>query len=266
MIDSSVWGLIDASRQVKTGISPKMSIRPDKSLAEQFAAAQDWWREAGVDFEYSDEVKPLLADEEAEEVASRPQKPAAPIIEKPPEPKITANDLPQGLEAFREWWAGADNPFAASGNKSIAPRGEAGAPVMVVCAMPEANDDATLFAGPHGRLIANILRAINVEPDAAYYASALPVHVTLPDWTALGTDGLGSVLSHHIALAKPQRVLFFSSKLPALIGQDAGAPPESFTQIAGASTLVTFAPDRLLDHTRQRARLWKRLLEWTKPA
>lgn len=242
-----------------------MQNHADISLAEKFVAAQEWWRDAGVDYDFTDEITALLSDEE-EQAPTPLAKSAEAKAEEPPEPRLSAADLPQDLAGFREWWIGPENPFAATGGRSVAPRGAAGAPVMVIVPMPEASDDDTLLGGAQGRLVANILRAIDIDPDAVYVASALPAHMPLPDFDALGRDGLGTTLAHHVQLAQPQRVLLFGSKLPALLGHDASSPPESFTAIGSTRTLATFAPDRLLDHPRQRARLWKRLLQWTSPA
>lgn len=255
---------------VKTVQSPTMENHTEIRLADQFLATMDWWRDAGVDYEFSDEVVPLLSEDEEEKVPPQRQT-AEPEAQKPHEPAVQRTDLPSGLAAFRDWWVGPDNPFssapfAQASAPRLAPIGKEGAPIMVLVAQPEADDRDTLLSGPQGRLVANVLRAIGLDPNAAYMASALPCHTTLPDWDDLGREGLGTILAHHLALAKPQRVLLMGSKLPALLGHDPAMPPDSFSAIDGIATLATFAPDRLLDHARQRARLWKRLCQWTAPA
>ena len=242
-----------------------MHNRPDITLADQYAATIDWWRDAGVDYDFSDEVEPLLAEPEEVHKPAQPAKPAA-QEEQLPEPAITGADLPGDLPAFRDWWVGPDNPFATGTAVRLAPIGKEGAPVMVLTAMPEAEDRDSLLSGPQGRLLGNVLRAIGMDPNLAYLASALPSHTTLPDWDDLARDGLGTVIAHHVTLAKPQRVLLLGSKLPALLGHDPAAPPEAFSAIGKTATLATFSPDRLLDHARQRARLWKRLCQWTASA
>ncbi|MWV27852.1 hypothetical protein GRF63_08030 [Erythrobacter sp. GH3-10] len=247
---------------VKTNNSPIMEIRNDITLGQQYAATIDWWRDAGVDFVFTDEIEPLLADD------TKPAPPpsvakAQPEVEEQPEQKVDINDLPTTLADFRDWWVGPDNPFAHGQSHRLAPIGVEGAPIMVMSAMPEIDDRDTLLSGPQGRLLGNILRAIDVDPNTAYFASALPSHTTLPDWAELGRTGLGGVVAHHLALAKPQKILLFGSNLPTLLGHDASAPPESVSRIADIPTLATFSPDRLLDHARQRARLWKRLCQWT---
>lgn len=232
----------------------------DITLADQFAATLDWWRDAGVDYEFGDSVEPLLKD--PQEVG--PALPPQPVDreEDPTQPAITRADLPDDLASFRDWWVGPDNPFASGGASRLAPIGKEGAPVMLLTTMPEIDDRDTLLSGPQGRLLGNVLRAIGMDPNLAYLASALPCHTTLPDWEELARNGLGTVIAHHIALARPQRVLLLGSKLPVLFGHDPRSSPEAFTAIGDTATLTTFSPDRLLDHARQRARLWKRLCQW----
>lgn len=254
--------MIAAVRQVKTGTSPPMENRSPMTLGEQFAAAQDWWRDAGVDQDFLDEVQVMLADEEE----AAPQPAATETVTKPAElepPKLAAADLPDSLEAFHVWWTSEANPFAESLNRTVAPRGVTEPSVMVLAPMPEADDTEALLSGPQGRFVANILHAAGVEVDRAYFASALPGHMPLPDWDRYGSEGLGVALLRHIALVKPERLILFGSKLPPMFGHDPAAPPEMFQQVDQTTVLTTFAPDRLLDHARQRARLWKRLLEWT---
>lgn len=251
---------------VKTGLGPNMENPAEITLGEQYAATIDWWRDVGVDYLFTDEIEPILQDEGLAKPQHAPAPKQEPEAEKPAEPLVKTINLPQDLAAFRDWWVGPDNPFVNGHSARLAPIGKLEAPIMVMTAMPELEDRDSLLAGAQGRLVGSILRAIGIDPNATYLASALPCHTSLPDWGQLGTDGLGAVLAHHIALAKPRRVLLMGSKLPALLGQNPAALPESFSTISGTATLSTFSPDRLLDHPRQRARLWKRLCQWTATA
>lgn len=239
-----------------------MENRTDIPLGEKFAATIDWWRDAGVDYEFTDEIVTLLSDEQEKPVA-RPAVRDRVEAQKPPEPKVTRSDLPTTLAEFRTWWVGPDNPLGSSHTARVAPIGKENAPVMVLTTMPEPEDRDSLLSGPQGRLVGNILRAMGLDPDAAYLASALPTHTTLPDWDGLNADGLGTVIAHHVSLARPQSLLLFGSRIPSLLGHDPADPPETFTRHGETPSLATFSPDRLLDHARQRARLWKRLCEWT---
>lgn len=245
-----------------------MNNHHQMSLAEQLAATQDWWRAAGVDFDYLDEPKPWLkAADEVEETAARPADVArVEELAEPPPPQIAITDLPQDLASFTSWWNDPGSPIPGAANHRIAPRGEAGAKLMVIVGAPEPGDSDALLQGPQGQLVANILRALGLTFDHAYIAGALPSSMAEPDWSDLNRRGLGTILGHHIALARPERVLVFGNSLPLLLGHHADAPPEGLTQFETPAgklpVLTTFAPDRLLGHARQRARLWHRLLDW----
>ncbi|RPF72580.1 uracil-DNA glycosylase family protein [Aurantiacibacter spongiae] len=236
----------------------------ERSLARQFAASLDWWRDAGVDCDFVDEPHSWLESEESGDKAAAIERGVAALseVKTPPPPSIGAEDLPDTLEAFRTWWLETDHPAIPRGRRRVGPRGVSGSELMVVAPMPEAEDGELLLSGRQGTLIANIALSIGFAPDKVYWASALPAHIALPDWELLGAQGLGTALAHHVALARPSRLLLMGSRLPSLLGHDASAAPERFTAAGNVPALATFAPERLLDHARQRARLWHRLLEW----
>ncbi|KLI64019.1 hypothetical protein [Aurantiacibacter marinus] len=240
-----------------------METRPQLTLAEQYSATLDWWRDAGVDCLFEDDVQNLLANEH--ESANKNAAAQAPEsdVKVAPEPVIPEIDLPKDMPAFRGWWMDPETPLPSGHSPRIAPRGEIGAQLMLLVPMPEVDDRERLLAGPQGKMLDNIAIALGIDVGRAYFASAIPGNMTLPDWGGLLSEGAGAALQRHIELAKPQRVILFGSKLPAMLGHDPAAPPESFTEIANIPALTTFAPDRLLDHPRQRARLWHRLLQWT---
>ncbi len=250
------------------------------SLPEQLGAVQDWWRCAGVDYEFVDEPQSWLKapeDQPAKEARTAPDKHvASPVAEEqaapPPAPAISVADLPATLADFQSWWTDPAKQIPGvipgAGQKRIAPRGVAGARIMLVVPAPEAGDEEKLLDGIQGRLLANILRALGIGEEGAYFASALPAPMIEPDWTGLAQQGLGTVLAHHIALVGPDRVLLLGSGLPLLLGHGGDAAPETLSAFASPAgklpMLATFAPDRLLGHARQRERLWHRLLEWMK--
>ncbi len=227
---------------------------PDLSLAQQLAAAQDWWRVAGVDCAFVDEPQAMLRAEVAEVAA--PARKAMPVVEEtapPVAPALNAADLPQTLAAFADWWCDPASPLPQVSGLRVPPRGEAAARLMIVVPMPEAGD-VELLSDIQGRMIGNMLKALGIAPDAAYFASALPAPMAVPDWEGLAAGGLGTVLAHHIALARPDRVLLLGSPLAKLLVEEPAMP-----------MLAAFAPDQLLAHPRQRARLWGRLLDWMPP-
>ena len=255
--------MIDAPPQVKTAVGPDMQNHAENSLASDYAAALDWWRDAGVDCDFEAIPQNWLEDPEEKRKPPPPDVASAKPADPEREPAITPAMLPDDLAAFQKWWTAADTPFPCPEKPRVAPRGDVGANLMVIAPMPEGNDRDTLLAGPQGKLVANIARALSIPPDTLYWASALPANMPLPDWDSLKAEGLGMAVARHVALVKPERLLVFGSKLPMLLGHDSDAPPDQFTSFEGANTLTTFAPERLLDHPRQLARLWNRLLQWT---
>jgi hypothetical protein len=238
---------------------------PSLPLAESIAAAQAWWREAGVDLAFHDEPQGWLVED-------APAAAPTAIVQKPDlpgKPRIGGDQSawPQDVPAFRKWWI--EEPTLDDGglNPRIAPRGEAGAPLMLLVPMPEAEDRDSLLSGPEGRLLAALATAMGLTPAQVYVTAALPRHTSLPDWERLRADGLGEVLLHHISLARPQRLIVLGTRILPLLGHDPAqaAPAVSELAIHGASVpmLTSYAPERLLGNARQRAALWQRWLDWT---
>ena len=225
--------------------------QPDMSFADQLAAVQDWWRDAGVDHAFVDEPLAMLREPEVAAPPPARAKPPKPVAEAAPAaPLFTAHALPADLAGFREWWCDPASPLPGPPAPRIPPRGGVGAKLMLIAPMPEQQDSDSLFSGPQGRLLHNMLAALGLSEGDAYFAAALPAAMQMPDWDGLAASGLGTVIAHHITLAQPERVLLLGSPLAAMLGEI--APP----------TLATFAPDQLLAHPRQSARLWPRLLDW----
>ncbi len=226
----------------------------DMSLAQQLAAVQEWWLDAGVDCAFVDEPQAMLREPEAAAPPRARVKVAAVEVEAAvPAPLVAAQDLPADLGAFREWWCDSASPVPGPAAPRIAPIGDAGAKLMLIALMPEAGDTAELFAGPQGRMLRAMLGALGIGEGQAYFATALPAAMDMPDWDGLTATGLGGIITHHITLARPERVLLLGNPLVPMVGQ------------SDTPTLATFAPDQLLAHARQRARLWSRLLDWMPP-
>jgi DNA polymerase len=243
-----------------------MSPRPALPLAESLAAAQAWWREAGVDYGYRDEPLGWLANEEPAGQST----PAATAPKPEPERHPIGGDRggwPQDLAAFGRWWLEEPSLDEGSLYPRVAPRGEAGAALMMLVTMPEAEDRETLLSGAHGRLLASFARAAGLAPGTVAIAAALPRHMPLPDWNALAARGHGDILLHLLALARPQRLIVFGRGILPLLGHSPaqGAPAVSELSIQGRPLplLWTYAPENLLKSDRERATLWRRWLEWT---
>ena len=254
-----------------------------KGLSDDLKAAFDWWREAGVDHDFSGEPVDRLAEAAAEhEAAKKPKEtieqerkpaPAAPVRSYSPQAGAGLGQLggereswPQTLDAFAGWWTG-DASLAALGNDRLAPRGIAGADLMVIVAQPEGEDRGKLLSAQHGALVAAFLRAAGLEEDRCYFASALPAPLAMPDWPALAQAGLGNVLGHHIALAAPRRILALGRNILPLLGHDQAQGTAQLAVTGGESGVVPVmaapGPEELLRSGHRRKRLWNDWLEWT---
>ena len=241
----------------------------NSSLAEQFAAALDWWREAGVDYDLADTPHGWIAPEIMAEPVE-PQLAAATKPEPAPPAEIDRSKWPNELSGFAPWWLG--EPWLDGGQLAgrVAPRGSQGAQLMILVAEPEREDNAELLSGPQGRLLRAILAAMGLAPDATYIASVLPRHTPHADWEEADARGLGKLACHHVGLVAPQRLIVFGSNILSLLGND----PANFTAGAGefahGGTRVPMLADRdlamLLERPRWKAGLWQNWLDWTKSA
>ncbi|MXO74173.1 hypothetical protein GRI40_02915 [Altererythrobacter aerius] len=238
-------------------------------LASDIAAALDWWRTAGVDAAYRDTAEPWLAEKE-EPAPAGPAPRSAAAAPPPPAPARVGGDRaqwPQTLDTFADWWLNEGSLDEGGLSPRVAPRGPLGAELMIVVPMPEDADRETLLSGPQGRLLGAFAVAAGLSADQVYYAAALPRHETLPDWAGLRAGGMGDVLGHHVALARPKRVLVLGQNILPLIGHDPAQGAQNlrtFNHEGGAvPALFEAGPERLLGNGKLRARLWRRWLEWT---
>ncbi|MEO6717990.1 MAG: hypothetical protein ABIM50_12180 [Novosphingobium sp.] len=241
----------------------------NSSLAEQFAAALDWWREAGVDYDLADIAHGWIAPEvEAEPAEPRPGALAKP--EPAPPAQIDRGNWPNELSGFAPWWLA--EPWLDGGQQGgrVAPRGTHGAQLMILVAEPERDDAADLLSGRQGRLLSAILAAMGLAPESAYVASVLPRHTPHANWGEAAARGLGELACHHVALAAPQRLIVFGNNILPLLEHD----PANFTAGAGefkhGNTRLPMLAARdlavLLERPRWKAGFWQSWLDWTKSA
>lgn len=261
--------------------------KPDLSLAREFGAALAWWRSAGVDCDFGDDATAWLA--EAPVAAAPPPRagaaqgrPVAPLADdphdrappqvappSPPAPATLRRDLlgdspPGDLDAFRQWWMEAPELGTTRLNPRIAPRGTAGAALMVLVPQPEEHDREALLEGPQGRLLGNMLNAMGIDQSAAYLASALPCHTPMADLAAIGAGGMDAVLAHHLALAAPQRLLVLGTGLaPFLTPVKDEILRKSNQTLVNTPTMVSETLEAMLHMPRLKARFWKRWIEWS---
>lgn len=237
--------------------------------AADFAATLDWWREAGVENDFADEATDWLAvPAPTPAVPAQPapaQRKVEPVV--PSGPPALGGDpaaWPVELEAFRRWWL--SDPALEDGGigPRVAPRGSAGADLMIVVATPGEDDAETLLSGAPGRLVAGFLRSAGIDDAQVYVASALPRSSPMPD---LAREGLAGLLQHHARIVAPQRILVLGRNiLPLLAHEPAqGSAILPYFNHDGRNVPLMEArgPAELLRSARARADLWQRWLEWT---
>ncbi len=262
--------MIAAPRQVKTR-SMDYGVKP--GLAEQLAAALDWWRDAGVDGDLRDEAQGWITAS-VPEVPGIKSAPASPHTSRQPrtkaEPVIAApidrSGWPADLDGFAAWWL--SEPWLDGGqvNARVLPRGAAGAELMIVVPEPEPEDSEHLLSGPQGRLLDAMLSAMGIAPGAVYLASALPRHTPHADWRALGRAGMGEVLQHHAALVAPRRMIIFGGNVLPLLNTDLAKKSDAlskFHHVGGSMPLLVQRELAiLLERPRWKATVWQHWLAW----
>ena len=234
------------------------------SLASDYAAALDWWREAGVDCDYSDEPRGWLREPEiaAEPESAPPPRTVPRPSTRPALDRALAREpgapiggdrarWPGDLTGFREFWLTEPSLDPGALGDRVAPVGEAGAALMVLAGQPDEGDREVLFTGEQGALLTHILRAMALDESETYLASALPRVTPMPDWDDLAARGLAELTRHHIALAKPVRVIIFG-KGPSMLARDTGVP-----------TLVAPQLETLARSAAHKRRFWTQWLEWS---
>lgn len=245
-----------------------MDRRPSLTLAEQFAAAQDWWREAGVDSAFADAPRNWLEQPvKAPPSAEAPMKAAQPAAATVPPLGGDPATWPRSLAEFAPWWLAGELLETGGSAPRIAPRGTESAELMVLVPMPEEADRERLLSGPQGRLVANMLAAMGIAEDAAFLAAALPRYARHPDWQALADRELGKVLVHLVEIAAPRRLLILGRAMLPLFGHGSAQPGQKPLPIelqgCPVPALVSFGPENLLETPRFRKLLWQGWLDWT---
>lgn len=245
-----------------------MNESAKSSIASQYAAALDWWRDAGVDHDWIDAPQSWIA----------PPAPPAPSIEDAPAPaskdapaeiapaKPDTSSWPAAFEGFSDWWLHNDWLDSVAPSGRVAPRGGLGAELMVLVAEPEPGDGEMLLSGAQGRLVDAMLAAMGLDDASVYRASVLPRAMPHADWANLKVKGLGALACHHIALAAPKRLIVFGSHILPLLGHDPANIHANSAQINhGDPTLPLLALRDLavlLERPRWKAGVWQAWLDW----
>lgn len=220
------------------------------------ASALDWWREAGVD---------TLVDEAPRDWLSPAVAPPAPggpaVATTAPRPAV----LPANLREFQAWRIGEHAPDFGWGTP-IAPVGDADSGLMVLLDMPERDDAATgqLLSGEAGRLFDRMLAAIGRDRATIYLASLAVARPVSGQIAAEQLDPLADLARHHIALARPKRLLLLGNAVSrAVLGANAAAVREILHVVnhgGGQSEAVaSFHPRFLLQQPARKAEAWRDL-------
>ena len=241
------------------------------ALRSDIVDALDWWREAGVDCDFHDSATAWLAaapSAEPERQKPLPPKRVAPETEAAaPLGLIAADALPQSLDMFTAWWM--TEPALDHGRLGgrVAPRGAAGADLMVIVPEPEPEDAERLLSGPQGRLLDAMLAAMGIVSDRVYLASALPRHTPMADWDDLGARGFAHVLANHIGLAAPQRLLVFGQNVLPLLRNGPANNNTALTSFNHEGRYIPLLAGRslaaLLERPRWKAGFWQAWLDWS---
>ena len=238
--------------------------------AADWAAAQAWWREAGVDLAFADEPTAWLAAPTAAPTFERAEARVVAPAPQPQEPQRIGGERarwPATLDGFGEWWLTEPSLVCAPAARRVLPRGPAGAALMVLVATPETGDGGELLSGPQGRLLDAFLAATGLGPDAVYRASALPCPSPVIDWAALARAGMAEVLAHHVALAAPQRLIVFGRDVSPLLGHDPTQSAANLTHFDHGGfrvpLLVASSLAAPIDKPALKRALWRRWLDWT---
>ena len=252
------------------------------AISKEVASALDWWREAGVDSEFSDDATKWLRSGDKPVEGANPASPAPTARATAPHgPKNPAHSAdgkrervdffaegkPSSLEEFREFWITAPKLDPAGPRGRVAPRGPSHADVMVLVVDPEVSDRDRLLSGPQGELLSSILSAMQVDVERVYVASALPRHTPLADTQAHAEGGMDAVLSHHIGLVQPKRLMGFGAGLAPFFDQnvnkgDAGLRESNYNTLI-KDVLLGEGLDTLMTMPLLKARFWQRWIEWS---
>ena len=246
---------------------------PNRQILDDITGALNWWREAGVDFDFLDAPRQWIvpADEQDENGERLPprRRPPVEVEASPPMPtRIDPALLPADLPAFRDWWLRESLLDDSGPAGRIAPRGEAGAALMIVVETPEPQDRDDLLTGPQGKLLDAMLGAFGTRREDVYLASALPRHDPLPDWRGAESRGLGDALARHVNLVSPERLVVLGGNVLSLIGHELPQRAAVLRQFQHEGHVIPLLAGwglaALMQQPRAKASFWNAWLEWTK--
>lgn len=246
-----------------------------------------WWELAGLDTLVDDEPVNWLASPQISAAPQRSETAAAislPSDFMPPVQKVERHSpvaptvpvapaalaplaMPDEWSAFQSWLAqDASVPGTRWHPTRVLPAGPVAAPLMVLALTPELadHDAGSLFAGDAGQLLDAMLRAIGLTRAESYLAS---LALTRPPGGRIDASELAlltPLLWHHLALARPERLLLLGSDLTMLAAAtDLASARGRLLNINHDGVTVTAAaiqhPLLLLDRPARKAAAWDSL-------
>ncbi len=245
-------------------------------LADSYS---DWWSLAGVETLVGEAPAGWLAAPPANDPAPKPRI-AAPEPEAAPLPAALQRqtpvdipvakgpvELPEDWTGFQSWLAEhPDVPGSQWDARRVLPVGEAGAPLMLLTAWPEIDDqrDGQLFTGDAGKLLDAMLRAIGLTRDACYLASLAVTRPPGGRCDAGDAADLDRLLWHHLRLARPQRLLLVGGDITGMAAKlalpDARGRLLDINQDGGKVETAAIAhPATLLARPAHKAAAWDSL-------
>lgn len=213
-----------------------------------------WWLDAGVDTAVQEQPRNWLKPaEEPLPRAATPETPAKPATE----------EMPDSFTPFMDWLASSPTlPLAAASARRVLPKGNEGAPIMLLTDAPSFEDAAAgeLIGGDVWTLTERMLAAIKIPADRAYVAALSCFH-SPGSMADAELEACAAIARRHIALAKPQRLLLFGdAPSRALLGKPMLAARGHVHKIEGVRAVATFHPRQLLKRPSDKALAWRDLL------
>jgi len=236
-----------------------MGVDQNLDWRASIASTLEWWRDAGVDCEIDDAPRDWLARVEAPAVAALLP---AQVQESAPEPAR----LPETLTEFVAWRLGAAAPEAGWPGRALGTQGDAASGLMIVVDMPDREDDSAglLLSGAHGALFDRMLAAIGRDRQSIYLTALAVKRPPAGRVTDEAGRKLEALIRHHLALARPNRVLALGNAASrAITGMDVAHARGSLRPVnhdGGTSEVVaSFHPRFLLEKPVAKADAWKDL-------
>ena len=201
----------------------------------------DWWTLAGVDALVGEVPAGWLDASPINNAINdnAPQKRRSlSVVEAPPPPLPEALQkkspvdeniargpvvFPADWAEFQSWLAQhPDVPGTQWDGRRVLPVGAQGAKLMVVAAWPEqeCQQRGDLLCGDAGKLLDNMLRAIGLTRDDCYLATMAITRPAGGRCSPAELPELQRLLSHHLALAQPQRLLLLGADITQIVTQN----------------------------------------------